>query len=153
MGDHIYLSKQPFWEGPHLIRSTEKFSISLPKSQNSIWNKIVGVIRRLLADLPAYDSGYFKVEAGGNSYYMDHDFGSVPKRATIYYSNTKPELATDWVFHFSPYEIKGASLGGSGLVGLTLAHQIDGRRSLVFTRADYTSFEDTSAWVRVLLWR
>jgi hypothetical protein len=102
VGDHYHKKDIPFYEGPHMIRALKQATPEISRANNQFYRLFTEVFRligKLLNDLPDYDSGYFKIEAGQNTYHLDHEFGSVPKRATIYFKSDQPDNDLDYVQH------------------------------------------------------
>jgi len=155
MTDYVVGKQLPFYDGPHRIDAVNRLSMQPPTNMQAIgalFQKVFRILHKILNNVPDYDSGYFKVTPG-NQYYMEHALGIIPTRATVYYSQTKPERSMNYVQHHSFYDVKGAALGGSGLVGLTLFHRCDGMHSYIRSRGTYVHWDHEEAWVRVLLWR
>ena len=160
MGSTIYVKDIPTDSDFHKDPERKDLGIELPKSETWLRTALYRIKRAIgltLNNRPDYDSGYFKIESTGdttiNTYYLDHEIGSVPRRQIIYCAADRPTDELGYVRVIPPYDIYSSISAAGHNLGLTLQHRLDGDRSKIITRRGPIFFNSTEAWIRVLLWR
>lgn len=148
--------------GDHKVERMKKIvSEWIPEDKGAIKfrDMVMSELERLVNGIPDYDTGYFNIEvvgSGFNRYTIAHGLNRIPTRYTIYadtQGTDEPVAGKSGVVVLA--SVFDNYWDGSGNVsrGVLLSHSIEGNESYITVAGDYVWSDQTSANIRVLLWR
>jgi hypothetical protein len=145
--------------GDHTIERFRKIAAEwIPEDKGAIKfrDAVIEELERIVNSEPDFDTGYFKVTNGLNRYTIAHRLGRIPTRHIIYVDTQgtdEPEIGKAGVAvlssNFDNYWDGSTNVAR----GVFLQHGMEGQNSYILTASDYTWSDQTSAYIRVLLWR
>jgi len=155
-GDPSKRDQKNLSDGAHKVKRIRKLRRDW-KPESAAGSQFVEQVTEQLdsirSGIPDYDSGYFKISSGKNSYPLEHNFGSLPTRSQLYYTNESDVKESAAVYELSSgldYRYTGAQF----VSGILLLHNVRGNTSYIITGADFVfAHTNTSGILRVMLWR
>ena len=146
--------------GDHTIERFRKIAAEwIPEDKGAIKfrDAVIDELERLANNEPDYDTGYFEVTNGWNRYTIEHNLGRIPTKHEIYVDtqgSDEPIIGKSGVAvlvsSFDNYWDGTSTILSRGVF---LQHGMEGSNSYITTAGDYVWSDQTSAYIRVLLWR
>lgn len=145
--------------GDHKIERFRKIAAEwIPEDKGAIKfrDAVIDELERLVNNEPDFDTGYFEVANGLNRYTISHNLGRIPTKHEIYVDtqgSDEPIIGKSGVAVLSSNFDNYWNGSANVFRGVFLQHGIEGNDSYITTAEDYVWSDQTSAYIRVLLWR
>jgi len=144
------------FQGKHTIKVVKKVVDEVQETDAAkIAHKdsMVSFMEQLINNMPDWDTGYQKMTTG-NTYTIEHNFGSVPVRSAMFISTLEEPEENDFTYELASYISRDT--GETGVCGVLLRHEMNGNESKLITGDNSLLLSDpnwATAYIRVLLWR
>jgi len=146
--------------GDHKIERFRKIAAEwIPEDRGAIKfrDAVIDELERLANNEPDFDTGYFEVTNGFNRYTIEHNLGRIPTKHEIYadtQGTDEPIIGRSGVVVLaSNFDNYWNGVDAVLSRGVFLSHDMSGNNSYILTAGDYVWSDQTSAHIRVLLWR